>query len=125
MSLATSLWSAVGNLLHDNYVDPAELDQIQEVNGDPVSRADRKLQILNERAGGGVLQRGLAEPFQLYDDGLHDDGDPNDGVYANSFNNAQTQGSYTFRFVASDIPVGDGLTTTREVDEILLHTGPY
>jgi len=104
----------VGNLLHDNYVDPNVLKQVQEVNGDPINMVDRKLQILNEQAGGGVLERGRAAPFQLYDDGLHGDGAPNDGLYGNSFTETKTQGSYTFRFVASEIPVAEDLTTTRE-----------
>ena len=104
----------VGNLLHDNYVDPNELKPSQEIQGDPVGMADQKLRILNEQAGGGVLERGQAAPFQLYDDGFHGDGAPNDGLYGNSFTETKTQGSYTFRFVASKIPVSENLTTTRE-----------
>jgi len=105
----------LGNVLHDNYVDPAILSQEpNSVNGDLINESERKLRILNEQAGEDVLKRMEAEPFQLYDDGLHGDREPNDGIYANSFTETQTQGSYTFRFVASEIPVGDGLTTTRE-----------
>ena len=77
---------------------------------------DRKLQILAERAGREILQRGKAS-FKLYDDGAHGDGKANDGVYANSFVETKIPGSYTFRFVASNIPGGGGPRTTREWTE--------
>jgi hypothetical protein len=73
---------------------------------------DRKLQILAERAGKEILQRGVVN-LELYDDGRHGDEKPNDGIYANSFTDTKIPGSYTFRFVASDILVGD-IKTTRE-----------
>jgi len=102
-----------GNLLHDGRVSLDDLKKIHVIHGDTVNLIDRKLQILAERAGKEILLRG-DESFRLYDDGQHGDSEPNDGAYANSFRETQIPGSYTLRFVASEIPAGAGLTTTRE-----------
>ena len=102
-----------GNVLHNGKVSLDELKKIRIIYGDTINLIDRKLQILAERAGREVLQRGKAS-FKLYDDGRHGDGKPDDGTYANSFAKTKVPGSYTFRFVASDIPGGSGLKTTRE-----------
>jgi Mg-chelatase subunit ChlD len=102
-----------GNLLHEGKVSLDELKKIHVINGDTVSMIDRKLQILAEQAGGEILQHGETS-FELFDDGCHSDGQPNDGTYANSFDKTKIPGSYTLRIVASGIPGGDGLKTTRE-----------
>lgn len=102
-----------GNVMHESAVSLKDLKKDIATNADPVSLIDQKLQILRDFVGGEVLLR-EESVFQLYDDGLHSDGQANDGVYANSFVDTKIQGSYNFRFVASDIPAGAGLTTTRE-----------
>ena len=50
----------------------------------------------------------------LYDDGTHGDADADDGVYTSLFSETEIPGSYTFHFVGSDIPCGEGFVTTRE-----------
>jgi hypothetical protein len=102
-----------GNLLHKGKVSLEELKKIQVIYGDTISMIDRKLQILAEQAGGEILQHGEMS-FELFDDGRHGDCQPNDGTYANSFDKTKIPGSYTLRIVASDIPGGDGIKTTRE-----------
>jgi len=102
-----------GNVLYDNKVSIDELKKFKEINKDPISLIDSKLKILNMRAEKDVLLRGETQ-FKLYDDGRHGDGKENDGIYAFSFIRTTVPGSYTFRFVASNILCGAGITTTRE-----------
>jgi len=52
--------------------------------------------------------------FQLYDDGAHNDGGANDGIYANTFNNTQELGSYIFNIKASGKTNRAGDPFTRE-----------
>jgi len=103
----------VGNLLHEGKVSMADLKKVQVINGDTISLIDRKLQILAELAGEDIFKRSSAG-LRLHDDGLHGDDAANDGIYANSFTGTKIPGSYTFRFVASNIPGGAGLTSTCE-----------
>lgn len=101
----------VGNVLHAFKYDPAKLQPTDSLaDYDPITH---KLDILRQQTGKEILPRGAGE-LVLYDDGAHDDGAAGDGLYANSFTDTKIQGSYTFRFVASDIPSGSGLKTTRE-----------
>ncbi|MCK4250970.1 VWA domain-containing protein [candidate division WOR-3 bacterium] len=101
----------VGNVLHAFKYDPAKLQPTDSLTDyDPITH---KLDILRQQTGEEILPRGATE-LVLYDDGAHDDGAAGDGLYANSFTDTKIQGSYTFRFVASDIPSGSGLKTTRE-----------
>ncbi|GAH59430.1 unnamed protein product, partial [marine sediment metagenome] len=101
----------VGNVLHAFKYDPAKLQPTDSLaDYDPITH---KLDILRQQTGKEILPRGASE-LALYDDGAHDDGAAGDGLYANSFADTKIQGSYTFRFVASDIPSGSGLKTTRE-----------
>ncbi|UCD18302.1 MAG: outer membrane beta-barrel protein, partial [Candidatus Zixiibacteriota bacterium] len=103
----------IGNLLHKGKVSRAELQKPRIINGDTLDLIERKLQILADRAGRDIYQRGGTE-FILYDDGGHGDGRVDDGIYANRFGATKIPGSYTFRFAASGIPTGAGFTTTRE-----------
>lgn len=52
--------------------------------------------------------------FELYDDGLHGDGDSDDGIYANSFSNIGLEGSYNFNVQFSGNTNRDGQPFTRE-----------
>ncbi|HEY66199.1 MAG TPA: VWA domain-containing protein [Caldilineae bacterium] len=45
----------------------------------------------------------LVEVLQLYDDGAHQDGKPNDGVYGNLFNRAEQAGTYVVKAVARGV----------------------
>jgi hypothetical protein len=102
-----------GNILHQSKIGRDELQDGLMVNGDIVSLIGQKIQLLSKHAGKDILERDLIK-FRLYDDGNHGDGNPNDGTYANTFPNTKIPGSYTFRFVASGIPTGEGQHTTRE-----------
>jgi hypothetical protein len=52
--------------------------------------------------------------FELYDDGLHEDGKAEDGVYASIFSNTLLAGKYNFYIQTSGINNNDGLPFTRE-----------
>jgi len=52
--------------------------------------------------------------LQLYDDGNHNDGEADDGIYANTFNDTQASGSYTFNVKASGKTNRAGDPFTRE-----------
>ncbi|UCD94127.1 MAG: outer membrane beta-barrel protein, partial [Candidatus Zixiibacteriota bacterium] len=101
----------VGNALHAFDYDPHKLMPVDSIaDFDAITR---KLDILRQQTGREILPRGDTT-LVLYDDGTHDDGAAGDGLYANSFADTETQGFYTFQFIASNIPVGGGLTSTRE-----------
>jgi len=101
----------VGNVLHAFKYDPAKLQPADSsVDYDPITH---KLDILRKEAAREILPRSTTQ-LLLFDDGVHGDGAADDGLYANSFADTKVAGSYTFRFVASGIPGGGGLTTTRE-----------
>ena len=104
---------SVGNVLNRGKVTLDELKKVSPIKKDPVSLIDRKLQILTKRAGRDILPRERTK-FRLFDDGKHGDRKARDGTYAASFTQNRIPGSYTFRIVASDIPVRGKLTTTRE-----------
>ena len=80
------------------------------LDGDPVSLVDQKLETLT--AKGNHLKRGI-QKFRLFDDGMHKDGEPNDGIYANVFEATKIPGSYGFRVIASGISAGR-VQSTRE-----------
>lgn len=105
--------SGAGNILNEGKVNWDQLQQTIAINGDTLSKIDHKLQILSKEFGKEILQRGTSN-FKLYDDGLHGDEAANDGIYANKFTETKIQGSYTFRFLASGIPAGEGRTSTSE-----------
>jgi hypothetical protein len=102
-----------GNILHQSKIGRDQLQDGLMVNGDKVSLIGQKIRLLSKHAGKDILERASMK-FRLYDDGNHGDGNPNDGTYANTFPNTKIPGSYTFRFVASGIPAGEGQLTTRE-----------
>lgn len=53
----------------------------------------------------------IIDSLTLYDDGNHEDGVADDGIYGNSYNNANQGGSYTFTIFASGTaPVGGDFT---------------
>lgn len=105
---------SVGNVLNSGNVTLEELQKISSINKDPISLIDGKLQILAKRAGRKDILPRKTMNFALFDDGKHGDGAARDGVYAASFTQSRIPGSYTFRVVASNIPVGKNLKTTRE-----------
>jgi hypothetical protein len=100
----------VGNVLHEFQYDPDKLKAPDSLaDYDPISH---KLAILYKQTGKEILPRGT-NTLVLYDDGAHEDGTAGDGLYANTFTDTKIQGSYTSRFVASNIPCGSDLKTTR------------
>jgi hypothetical protein len=99
----------VGNVLHSFKYDPNKLTSDAK-DYDPVTA---KLEILSKQTGKEILPR-ITNTLVLYDDGAHEDGAAGDGLYANTFTDTKVQGSYTFRFVASNITSGSGVQTTRE-----------
>jgi hypothetical protein len=56
----------------------------------------------------------ISHQFELFDDGLHDDGQPNDGIYANTFADTEVPGSYNFNITASGTNLRMGQPFTRE-----------
>lgn len=52
--------------------------------------------------------------FELYDDGLHDDAQANDGIYGNAFSNTSLEGVYNFKVQISGNNNRDGQPFTRE-----------
>ncbi|HMS00521.1 MAG TPA: VWA domain-containing protein [Anaerolineales bacterium] len=52
--------------------------------------------------------------YELYDDGLHGDGGADDGVYANSFDNTNLEGSYNFNIQISGNNIRYNQPFTRE-----------
>jgi len=59
--------------------------------------------------------------IQLYDDGSHNDGEADDGIYANSFNSAQILGSCTFNIKASGNTnrIGDPFTREKSISTVV------
>jgi len=104
---------SVANVLHDHKVSADELQKVRPADGDPLSLADKKLQVLMRNAGPDLLPRKQAK-LTLHDDGLHNDGAARDGVYANVLTGARISGTYTFRVRVDGIPAGGERTTTRE-----------
>jgi uncharacterized protein YegL len=100
-----------GNILHENQVNIQDLQGM--IQGDTASLVTAKIQYLMDQLGGEIFGR-KPTSFQLFDDGRHGDGAAEDGIYANQFSATQTQGSYTFRFVADKIPVANNLEVSRE-----------
>ena len=101
-----------GNLLFEGRVNLSDIEQARIVNGDTLSLVDAKLRLLNQMAEGGLFER-KSVSLALFDDGQHDDGLANDGIYANRFAQTQIPGIYTFRFMADQIP-GNQSQETRE-----------
>lgn len=116
--------AGAGNVLHDAKLRPARLKlrragsrtnepAATATTPDPVSPVDRKLARLNQHLGYNVLTRGEIE-LDLWDDGRHDDGEAEDGTYANVFDRTRIAGTTTCRAFADGIPVPGGTSTTRE-----------
>ena len=98
----------IGNLLHNSDISRDRLKEGLTINGEPISLADQKLELLKHE-----LKRGQKE-LRLYDDGKHNDAEPNDGIYAAAFDKTEIAGSYNFRVVASGIRTDVGEITSRE-----------
>ena len=60
----------------------------------------------------------------LYDDGIHGDGDANDGVYGNFFTNTATVGSYSFSISASGTSPTAGPFTRQSFRSIFIQEPP-
>lgn len=105
--------AGAGNVLHNGQVDPNALDPSAQINGDQVRLMDQKLRLLERRVGKSLLTRGTLQ-VPLLDDGTHDDGIAGDGIYANSFSNTRVPGTFSCRFLATDIATGRVLKTQRE-----------
>ena len=89
----------------DSYVtgQPIVITSELTVNGIPITNAIVTAEIENPNY--------VTETIDLFDDGNHDDGAANDGVYGNAYPNANTGGSYTFTVSASGTaPVGGDFT---------------
>jgi hypothetical protein len=102
-----------GNLLHDANVGIDRLTPGLKVNGDTVGMIDQKLQIIGKLAKQDIFKR-LKATIELHDDGRHNDGGANDGIYGGSFDQTTVPGSYNFRFVAEYTPPGVSHPVTRE-----------
>lgn len=76
--------------------------------------------IVPEYIYGAIMEVTAEDPafvqstFELYDDGLHGDGEENDGIYANTFNDTSFPGNYNFNIQISGNTRRDGQPFTRE-----------
>ena len=89
----------------DSYVtgQPIVITSELTVNGIPITNAMVTAEIENPNY--------TTETIDLFDDGNHDDGVANDGIYGNSYNNTNQGGSYTFTvFASGTAPVGGDFT---------------
>jgi uncharacterized protein YegL len=84
--------------IEDNFLDVTEPQYILGVT----------MEVTAEDPGRNVYS------FGLYDDGLHGDGEANDGVYANIFANTSFVGSYNFNTRVSGVNNRHGQPFTRE-----------
>lgn len=105
--------TGIGNILRKHRVSIDKLKKLQKAQKDTQNLAELKLQLLAERLGEKMFRR-TREEFMLYDDGKHNDGQPDDGLYANIFDKTKIPGAYTLRVVASDIPTSSRNTVMRE-----------
>jgi hypothetical protein len=99
-----------GNVVYNNPVDVSLLKP-QIINGDTLDRVYWKAAYLQEKLGNQFMPRDTGT-FMLYDDGMHQDGAANDGVYANRFTKTRVPGNYVFHFYAEY--ERDGKKCTRE-----------
>jgi uncharacterized protein YegL len=92
-----------------------DMDDVNEPapGGDAMNPIQQKTAYLQRDLGDGFMPRDTGV-IQLFDDGTHGDVQADDGVYTNIYDDTAIPGSYTFHVMASDIPCGEGLTTTRE-----------
>lgn len=98
-----------GNVMHDH---AGPIPTITRGPRDARSPVQLKVAHLRETLGKQFMPR-TAGTLTLYDDGTHGDAKANDGIYTGTFADTKIPGTYVFRFVASDIRVGD-VTTSRE-----------
>ena len=112
--------SGINGLIFEANLDKPEYIQGEEIivvafaqdpvidSNDPqyVSNASFEVSIVNPSQTTSTLQ--------LYDDGNHNDGGADDGVYANTFRNTQISGSYIFNIKASGNTNRAGDPFTRE-----------
>jgi len=78
--------------------------------------------ILNANVVANVQTPSSNEVITLYDDGNHNDGTANDGIYANTYLNTQETGAYAFKVDASGVSNG-GDAFTRIATKAVIVSG--
>lgn len=92
----------VGNWFAANKISVEELKQIPERCGNEnLSPLHRKALFLSDIRKVMFISRTDSVTLPLYDDGTHGDASVGDGIYTNQFNNAITEGTYSFHFSAT------------------------
>ncbi|MBI9105449.1 MAG: VWA domain-containing protein [Spirochaetales bacterium] len=110
--------SAANTLVKKKYDDFGSIIH-QPGSENEVTALDDKIQFVESQSW-PIVRRSITE-LRLYDDGSHDDRTANDGIYTNSFIETTVPGSYNFRFIASEIPGGDGETVSREITKSMFN----
>jgi PKD repeat protein len=94
-----------------------DFDKIEYIPNEPMvviaELKDSLGPILGASVVANIQTPSTTDTLTLYDDGVHQDGAANDGVYANSYTNTSERGSYTFKVDASGTSnTGDTFTRT-------------
>jgi hypothetical protein len=94
-----------------------DFDKIEYIPNEPIvviaELEDSLGPILGASVVANVQTPSITDTLTLYDDGAHQDGAADDGVYANSYTNTSERGSYTFKVDASGTSnTGDAFTRT-------------
>ena len=106
-------------LSQDSYLTTDNIKIVASLSDDaPITGAAVTVDVQMPSAG--------TSQMTLYDDGAHDDGQPSDGVYANTFPgcNTQEEGSYVFRVVASGTSNSGGTFTRNSENSVYVAQHP-
>ncbi len=108
--------TGLGNFLSKNKLTPAEAKKMQDylrkdADLDPKAA---KLKVLLERDWPAKQFPRADRTLPLFDDGMHNDGAANDGIFANWFTTTETPGSYTFEVQAELYSLGKHFTTRQK-----------
>jgi len=82
-----------------------DFDKIEYNPGEPIliytNLRDSSGPVLGASVLTEIQSPSTTETLNLYDDGMHGDGAPSDGIYGNYYTNTSQRGSYTIKVVAS------------------------
>jgi len=115
--------SGINGLIFEADLDKPEYIQEEEIivtafAQDPVVDSNDPQYVSNANFSVEVITPNqIISTLQLYDDGNHNDGGADDGIYANTFRNTQISGSYIFNIKASGNTnrVGDPFTREKSI----------
>jgi len=104
-----------------------DLDKDEYLPGAPIiiktTLKDDLGPILNANVVANVQTPSSNEVITLYDDGNHNDGAANDGIYANTYLNTQETGAYAFKVDASGVSNGGDAFTRTATKAVIVSGG--